>query len=274
MPIHIAAGLPAEDTAGKPAAICRKFMEAGKGWASGQGKALRRARGGAGLFLCLLAGCCLGRPHLDEALLADPGREERTRGVAERYLVACPDVLDVVVPGRPDLSGRHTVQADGRIALGPLGRVRAEGLTLPEVGARVEEEADARPGAVRVQVRQYNSQQVYLVGEVTGLQRAVPYQGPETVLDLLQRTGGIRPGAAPGGVHLVRCGVAEGRAPEVYHIDLAAIVLKGDQRTNLRLQPFDQVYVGESRQSCYARCIPPCFRSLYDTLCGMRREGG
>ncbi len=188
-------------------------MEAGKGWSSGRGKVQRRAQGGAALFLCLLAGCCLGRPHLDEALLADAGREERNRGVAEHYLVACPDVLDVTVPGRPDLSGRRTVQADGRIAFGSPGRVRVEGLTVPEVAARLEEEAEAPPGSVRVRVLEYNSQQVYLVGEVTGLQRAVPYQGPETVLDLLQRTGGIRPGAAPGEVHVIRCGVPEGRAP-------------------------------------------------------------
>ncbi|HJT78705.1 MAG TPA: hypothetical protein VJ739_15990, partial [Gemmataceae bacterium] len=136
------------------------------------------------------------------------------------------------------------------------------------------EEAEAPPATVRVRVLEYNSQQVYLVGAVTGMQRAVPYQGPETVLDLLQRAGGIAPEAAPGAVHVIRCGVAEGRAPEVYHIDLAAIVLQGDQRTNLRLQPFDQVYVGESRPSCYARCIPPCLRGLYDALFGMRREGG
>lgn len=249
-------------------------MEAGKGWSSGRSMAWHRARGAAGLFLCLLAGCCLGRPHLDRALLADSGREERNLGVAERYLVACPDVLDVAVAGRPELSGRHTVQADGQIVLGPLGRLRVEGLTVPEIAARVAEETEAPPAAVRVAVAEYNSQQIYLVGAVTGLQRAVPYEGPETVLDLLQRVGGITPGAAPGEVHVLRCGVADGRAPQLYHIDLAAIVLKGDQRTNLRLQPFDQVSVGESRPSSYARCIPPCLRSVYDAIWGMRPEGG
>jgi polysaccharide biosynthesis/export protein len=248
-------------------------MDVGNGWSCEHGRAGRAARVALALVLGLLGGCAWGRPHLDEALLAEAGRADRNQGVADHYLVGCPDVLDVTAQGHPDWSGPHTVKADGRIGLGRLGRVRVEGLAAPEIARRVAELAGVPPAAVRVRVAEYNSQQVYLVGEVTGLQRAVAYQGPETVLDLLQRTGGIRPGAAPGEVHVVRTGVAEGRPPQVFHIDLRAIVLDRDQRTNLRLQPFDQVYVGESRQSCFAKCIPPCLRSLYDSLCGMRRGG-
>jgi polysaccharide export outer membrane protein len=246
-------------------------MDVGRGWSSGPRQAPRAACRGLGLLLCLLTGCCLCRPHLDEALLADPGRAARNQGVIDRYRVACPDVLEVAVSGRPAWGGRYTVKADGRIDLGRLGRVRVEGLTLPDVATRVAEPLEVAPAEVHVRVAEYNSQQVYLVGQVTGLQRAVPYEGPETVLDLLKRTGGITPGAEPDEVHVVRAGVAEGQTPQVFHIDLQAIVLKQDQHTNLRLQPFDQVYVGESQESCFAKFIPPCFRCLYDLLCGMRR---
>jgi protein involved in polysaccharide export with SLBB domain len=249
-------------------------MDLGKGWSSRQGQAGRAARGAWSLVLCLLAGCAWGQVHLDEALLAEAGRAGRNEGVGDQYLVRCPDVLDVTIEGHPDWDGPHTVKADGRIGLARLGRVRVEGLSAPEVAARIARQAEVPPSAVRVRVAEYNSQQVYLVGEVTGLQRAVAYQGPETVLDLLQRTGGITPGAAPGEVHVVRPGVAEGRPPQVFHIDLKAIVLDRDQRTNLRLQPFDQVHVGESQQSCFAKCVPPCLRTVYDGLWGMRRDGG
>jgi protein involved in polysaccharide export with SLBB domain len=223
--------------------------------------------------LCLLvqAGCALGRPYLDEALLAQPQDPARSRDVAAHYVIACPDVLDVIIASRPECGGRHAVTADGRIDLGPLGRVRVEGLPVTEAARCIAEEANVPPESVQVSVAEHNSQQVYLVGEVAGPQRAVPYAGPETVLDLLRRTGGIRPGAAPGEVHVIRPGVAEGRPPEVIHIDLEAIVLDGDERTNLRLQPFDQVYVGESRRSSFAKCIPPCLRGLYDALCGLYR---
>jgi protein involved in polysaccharide export with SLBB domain len=221
--------------------------------------------------LVLQAGCALTRPYLDEALLAQPEDPARNRDAAARYLIACPDVLDVAIAGRPDCGGRHAVTTDGRIDLGAAGRLRVEGLPLAGVVRRIAEDASVPPESVRVDVVEHNSQQVYLVGDVAGSQRAVPYEGPETVLDLLRRTGGIRPGAAPGEVHVIRPGVAEGRPPEDFHIDLEAIVRDGDERTNLRLQPFDQVYVGESRRSSFARCVPPCLRGLYGALCGLYR---
>jgi protein involved in polysaccharide export with SLBB domain len=223
------------------------------------------------LCLVLQAGCALTRPYVDEALLAQPEDPARSRDAVAHYLIACPDVVDVTIAGRPDCGGRHAVTADGRIDVGPVGRVRVEGLPVAEAARAIAEEANVRPESVHVSVTEHNSQQVYLVGAVAGLQRAVPYEGPETVLDLLRRTGGIRSGAAPGEVHVIRPGVAEGRPPEVFHIDLEAIVLNGDERTNLRLQPFDQVHVGESRRASFAKCVPPCLRGLYDTLCGLCR---
>jgi protein involved in polysaccharide export with SLBB domain len=124
---------------------------------------------------------------------------------------------------------------------------------------------------VRVRVAEFNSQQLYLFGEVAGLQRAVAYQGPETVLDLLQRVGGITPGASLGDIEVVRTHVADGKAPEVFHVDLAAIVLKHDQHSNPRLEPFDQVYVGQSRRSSLTCSLPPWVRPVYKRVCGMSR---
>jgi protein involved in polysaccharide export with SLBB domain len=121
-----------------------------------------------------------------------------------------------------------------------------------------------------VSVAAYRSQQVYLIGAVSGEQRAAPYQGPETVLDLLQRVGGLSAGAAPGDVQIVRAHVADGGAPEVFTVDLEAIVRKKNQETNIRLEPFDQVYIGESRSCRLSSCVPPWLRPLYETLCGMR----
>ena len=99
----------------------------------------------------------------------------------------------------------------------------------------------------------------------------MPYQGPETVLDLLQRVGGLSPSAAPTDVQVVRAHVADGKTPEVFHVDLAAIVVKHDQQSNVRLLPFDQVYVGQSRRSTYVPALPPWLRPLYHALCGMWR---
>src|SRR5205823_3067122 len=172
----------------------------------------RRVRWASALapLLGLLAGCGLGRPHVDQDLLARQAPAGSRESAEAGYVVRFPDVLDVRVEGRPGWSGRRRVGIDGRI--GPDG-VRADGHTLPEIARLLAEKAGVPAEAVRVAVAEYNSQQLFLHGEVKGESRAVPYRGPETVLDLLQRVGGITPGAAPQDVQVVRSHVVEGKPP-------------------------------------------------------------
>ena len=203
------------------------------------------------------------------------GGASRGADLVEQYAVRCPDVLELRVAGRPDLSGRRAVGPDGCLDLGDGGRPRVEGQTVAQVGHAVAGAAGLASADVHVEVAEYQSQHVYLFGEVLGQHRAVPYQGPETVVDLLRRVGGITAGAAPGDVHVIRAHVAEGKAPEVFRIDLPAILLKNDQGTNVRLRPFDQVYVGEARQAVVERCVPPCLRAAYHRLAAaFSREPG
>jgi protein involved in polysaccharide export with SLBB domain len=242
-------------------------------WEGGRARppAFRRPRRLPALLLVLaLAGCAHTRREVDRRLLAGRGGEDPA--VAAAYLVGCPDVLEVTVAGRPELACRAAVAVDGSADLGALGRLRVEGRAPARVAAEVAARAGAPAERVGVRVAEYNSQQVYLFGEVNGLQRAVAYRGPETVLDLLQRAGGLAAGAAPEDVYVIRPHLVEGTRPEVFHVDLRAIVLKGDPATNLRLQPADQVHVGETRQAKLEHCIPPWLRSLCRTLFGQRAE--
>ncbi len=228
-----------------------------------------------GAALCLLAGCAAARPQvrIEQAMKVDAGGASRGAGVADEYRARCPDVVEVAVAGRADLTRRAAVASDGRLDLGTLGRPRVEGLTPTEVAGAVASAAGMPTESVRARVVEYNSQQLYLFGEVIGLDRAVPYQGPETVLDLLRRVGGITAGAAPGDVHVIRPHVADGKAPEVFHIDLQAILLKNDSATNVRLRPFDQVYVGQAREAVLERCLPPWLRALLGLNGSPRSDG-
>jgi protein involved in polysaccharide export with SLBB domain len=189
-------------------------------------------------------------------------------GTSETYTVVCPDVLDIDIANHPELCGPHPIGIDGRLDLEPLGHPRVEGQTVAEVAERLAEFAGVAASKVHVHVAEYRGQYIYLFGEVMGLQRAVPYQGQETVMDLLQRTGGITQGAAPAEVYVVRTHVTDGKRPEVFHVDLRSIVLKGDDRTNLRLQPFDQVHVGATRRAGLQKCVPPWLRPFYCGMCG------
>jgi protein involved in polysaccharide export with SLBB domain len=235
-----------------------------------------QGRLGWGLWLLaaalgLAAGCASVRSRFEQALLTDRTPAAHGGDAAALYAVHCPDVLELHVAGRPDCDGRRRVGADGFLSLGEAGPLNVDGLRPPEIAAALAERLGVAAERVQVGVAAFNSQQVYLFGEVAGAQRAVPYQGPETVLALLQRAGGLSPAAAPTEVQVVRPHVADGKTPEVFHVDLAAIVLKHDQQSNVRLLPFDQVYVGQSRRSTYVPAVPPWLRPLYHALCGMWR---
>jgi protein involved in polysaccharide export with SLBB domain len=216
---------------------------------------------------CALAGGCLAdRGLVERNLIGDRAAPVQTAPITDHYQVGCPDVLEIAVKGRNEFSGHYTVEPDGRINLGRYGRLRAQGQVLAEVGRALAEEIGVPPEEVRVRVVEFRSQHVILFGGVTGQQRTVPYQGPESALELLQRAGGITPGAAPQRVYVVRAHLGEGQRPQLFHVDLDAIVMKRDERTNLRLLPYDQVYVGETRQARIEYCIPAWLRPLYQKV--------
>ena len=86
---------------------------------------------------------------------------------------------------------------------------------------------------------------------------------------MLRRAGGLSSGAALGDVYLVRSRLIEDKPPEVVRIDVQAILVKNDQRTNYIVQPFDEISVGETRQSYLARSMPPWLLPLYRSLFGL-----
>jgi polysaccharide biosynthesis/export protein len=242
-----------------------QFMRPGQRWSSWQ------VHGMLALALGLTAGCAASGPHLAKALMADRDPAAHGADVGERYIVHCPDLLEVEAPGQLDDGVARPVGADGCIPLADGGRFHVEGMTPPEIARAAANWLGLPTEQVSVGVVEYNSQELYLFGEVAGEERAVPYQGPETVLDLLQRVGGVAPGAALGNVQVVRSHVADGTSPELFQVDLAAILLHSDQKTNVRLEPFDQVYIGQTKRSCLKPLLPPWLQPLYERLTGIRK---
>ncbi len=175
---------------------------------------------------------------------------------AAAYTLACPDVVMLAVGPLPEVGRRLAVGADGAIPVGEVGRLRVDGLTPADAAGKVAEVLGVPPEAVRLDVAEYASRQVFLCGPVAGYERAVPYRGPETVVEFLRRTDGLSRAAEPREVHVVRANVAAGRRPEVFPVDLRAILVDGDGKTNVRLQPYDQVYVGETARSNWAKYLP------------------
>jgi protein involved in polysaccharide export with SLBB domain len=212
--------------------------------------------------LVVLAGCAPGHAHLQKTLLHDHTPAAHTRDPETRYLVRCPDRLEVRVAGHPDWTGTRPVGSDGRIPLDPSLRIPVDGLCVPEIRQSIAHATGLPAHQISVHVADYRSQQVFLFGGVHGQERALPYRGPETVLDLLQRAGGIEPGTEVNRIFVVRPHVADGKPPEVFTVDLLAILFDHNQQSNIRLEPSDQVYIGQTTGEQLRCCLPPWLRSL------------
>ena len=85
------------------------------------------------------------------------------------YLIGPQDVLEISIFNQPDLDGEYTVEADGMINFPLIGRVVSSGLTLraleEELEARLADGFFRRP-EVSVGIERYESQRIFIVGEV------------------------------------------------------------------------------------------------------------
>jgi hypothetical protein len=200
---------------------------------------LRPAAGAA--LLLALAGCQSFPVASKPPTPADPPAAA-IAPVAPDYAVCFPDVLELEVAGRPDCTGARLVHPDGRVHLGPAHEVFAEGRTATDLTRQVADALGVPAQQVRCRVAAH-SRVVYLVGSGAAKPRAVPYRGPERVAELVQRVGGLAADAQVD-VRVVRRNVARGSATETFRVDLAA-VRRGDGRTDVVLQPNDEVHVNE-----------------------------
>ncbi len=213
-------------------------------------------------WIILCSGCAAKRANVEKHLMES--RTPRPHVVpCEAYRFGCQDVLNIQLAHHPQWNTQVTVGVDGRVTLPSGHRPRIEYATPREAAEVIAASLKCPAENVHIRVAEYKSQHVYLFGQVEGAQRSVAYRGPETVLELLQRAGGITPGAEPNDVYVVRSHLAAGKRPEVFHVKLRAIVLDNDHRTNIRVQPFDQIHVGETRQARIERSIPPWVRPMY-----------
>jgi protein involved in polysaccharide export with SLBB domain len=218
------------------------------------------------LTLALLVGCGSHRLSLERALL-HPAQGPVERDIDLHYVLRCPDHLFLDVPTRPEAAGEREIDPSGCITLLPGAVVEVAGLTLPEATRVISRRLGTE---VRCRVIKYNSQHLFLIDPRGATQRSIPYRGPETVVEFLRRAGGLE-GADLDEVTVVRAHVADGRPPEVFEVDLEAILLKKDAQTDIRLAPFDRVYLSQSRSWWLCNCLPPWMRPIVQRLTGTRK---
>ncbi len=146
------------------------------------------------------------------ALLAQAPTAPASPAGPGAYRVGPGDVLEINVPGRPDLSRLPTVQTTGSVFLPLLDEVAVEGLTVGDIRGRLTRLLAERAVVVRaveVRVREYQSHFVWVRGEVNRPGRK-PLRGGSRLVDALVEAGGFS-GAASGEVTVDR---PEGAFPD------------------------------------------------------------
>ena len=136
------------------------------------------------------------------------------------------------------------VRPDGHISLPYVGEVRAEGKT-PDVLSRELEKryaSELKKPEIAVIVRSFSANQIHVGGRVDA-PGVFPLSGPLTVLDSLFIAGGYDPEAQLSEVVIIR------RMRDkllVIPVNLEAVLDGTDVKQNIRLQPYDAVYVPNS----------------------------
>ncbi len=183
---------------------------------------------------------------------AAPARNASTSGnaapapaPAPGYRIARGDELNFRFLYAPELSTIATVRSDGRVALPYAGEFVAEGLSMDELKALVEQRvaSQVRRPQVVVNVSGGASQRVFVGGEVArpGMQ---PLIGPLTALQAVMVAEGMKDGAQPRDVVVLRRGPQGERL--VLPVDLAAAMAGAEGAQDVALQPYDVVIVPRS----------------------------
>jgi polysaccharide biosynthesis/export protein len=117
--------------------------------------------------------------------------------VQANYVVGPEDVLSVTVFNETQLSGRYRVENDGHFSYPFLGRIKAGGATLAEVASTLKSRlADGylRNPQVTVEVEQFRSQSVFVIGEVRTPGKYM-LSGAVSLIEALAQAGSVTPQA-------------------------------------------------------------------------------
>jgi protein involved in polysaccharide export with SLBB domain len=195
------------------------------------------------MSVLLLGGC--GPAAVKPATLETANAISRGAAGAE-YRLQPGDELDIRFYYNPELNTSVLIRPDGRISLPLANEVQAAGLTPSALTQRLRTsfEQELRRPELTVIVRSFNSQKVFVGGEVAspGVVQAL---GPLTVLQSVTQAGGFKETARLGEVLVIRRDPSQ-PDPIVIPVDIASVVDGTQTNQDIALMPFDVVYVPKS----------------------------
>lgn len=180
-----------------------------------------------------------------EGTSADAGMTATVPGALEAgpedYAIGPGDVLSVRVIGEPEMTGLYAVRFDGKIMFPYLGEIPAAGVGLAQFNRDLQAGLAGlyRDPQVNVEVKEYGSCVVYVLGEVEkpGVYK---FEGRTSLLEIVAAAGGYKHSAARASTMVVRNVATK---PEVMQIDMAKVIDDGAITLNVPLRKGDVVVV-------------------------------
>jgi polysaccharide export outer membrane protein len=157
------------------------------------------------------------------------------------YVIGARDVLSIIFWRDKDMSADVSVRPDGKISLPLINEIHAEGLTPDQLRDQVAQKA-ARYVAdptVSVVVREINSRQVFITGEVNR-PGAYSLMTPTSVMQLISLAGGLREYAKGKEIVILRNEAGKQSAIQFNYKD---VVNRKKLTQNILLKPGDTVIV-------------------------------
>jgi polysaccharide export outer membrane protein len=167
------------------------------------------------------------------------------------YKITNSDRLRIEVIPEDDLSTQCRVDTKGCVNLKYVGEVPVAGQTIPEAQQAIEnayrDQRYLRNPQVRINVEEYAPREVFISGEVKVPARYVmPIETVMTVVDLVQKAGGLTDTAKGTAVRVLRKG-PDGKEQVPFEVNVESI-LKAKKNAkiednSLELEPGDNVFV-------------------------------
>jgi len=199
-------------------------------------------------ILVLIVGLASCAPNSLVVPPAPPSQlDQQARSFPEReYIIAIGDTLDIKFMYNPEFNElAMPVRPDGRISLQLAPNVKAAGLTPTQLSETLREKysAELKTPEVAVIIRTFNDNKAFVDGEV-GTPGFVDLSASTTVMRAIEIKGGLKDTARYSQVIIIRKDF-EGK-PNATVVDLRKVIDGSDFGQDIKLMPFDIVYVPKS----------------------------